>query len=279
MPGNTVNLGQNNVLFSMKKKVFLPLLMVTLALVQCSKDESTPDPIPDFKATNLLATGASAHDILGNDTYSNMVIEAVYNPGFRPTAAAISEFVSFLEERTFKTDISVVYREIPSESVETYSIQQAADLEADVRTLYNEDDTIAIYIYFSDASSEGDDPQNDLVILGASYRNTSMIIYEKTIKSLAAQSSEITEADIESATLMHEFGHLFGLVDLGTPQVNQHQDLLAPNHCDVADCLMQAEIQFGGGMMGMLQSLSAKGSPAPALDPECILDLQANGGK
>lgn len=263
----------------MKKNIFLPLLLITVALVQCSKDDPITEPTPDFKALNLLATGASANDILANDTYSDMVIEAVYNPGFRPTAAAVSEFVSFLEERTFKTDISVVYREIPSEGVETYSIQQAADLEADVRTLYNEDDTIAIYIYFSDASSEGDDPQNDLVTLGASYRNTSMIIYEKTIKSLAAQSSEITEADIESATLMHEFGHLFGLVDLGTPQVNQHQDLLAPNHCDVADCLMQAEIQFGGGMMGMLQSLSAKGSPAPALDPECILDLQANGGK
>lgn len=106
-----------------------------------------------------------------------------------------------------------------------------------------------------------------------------MIIYEKTIKSLAAQSSEISEADIESATLMHEFAHLFGLVDLGTPQVNQHQDPIAPNHCVIDNCLMQAEIQFGGGMMGMLQSLAAKGSPAPALDGECILDLQANGGK
>jgi len=263
----------------MKKNIYLPLLLLTMTLVQCSKDDPITEPTPDFKAANLLATGASAHDILANDTYNDMVIEAVYNPGFRPTAAAIAEFVSFLEARTFKTDISVVYREIPSEGVEKFSIQQAADLEEEVRTQYNEGDTIAIYIYFSDTISDGDDPQNQLVTLGAAYRNTSLIIYEQTIKSLAAQSSEIAEADIEAATLMHEFGHLFGLVDLGTPQVNQHQDPIAANHCIVDDCLMLAEIQFGGGMMGMLQSLSAKGSPAPALDPECILDLQANGGR
>jgi len=263
----------------MKKIVFLPFLLFSLLLIQCSKDDPITEPTPDFKAANLLGTGDSANDILANDTYSNMVIEAVYNPGFRPTALAMADFVSFIEERTFKNDISVVYREIPSEGVETFSIQQAADLEADVRTLYNEDDTIAIYIYFSDTNSEGDDPENELVTLGASYRNTSMIIYEKTIKSLAAQSSSISEADIEAATLMHEFGHLFGLVDLGTPQVNQHQDPIAPNHCVVDNCLMLAEIQFGGGMMGMLESLASKGNPAPALDAECILDLQANGGK
>ncbi|NND15955.1 MAG: hypothetical protein HKN89_06485 [Eudoraea sp.] len=263
----------------MKKKVFLPLLLLTLMLVQCSKDESPSTPTPDFKAANLLATGASANDILANDVYSNMVIEAVYNPGFRPTSAAMAEFVNFLQERTFKLDISVTYREIPSEGVEKFSIQQAADLEEEVRTLYNDGDTIAIYIYFSDTISDGDDPQNQLVTLGASYRNTSMIIYEQTIKALAAQSSEIGETDIESATLMHEFGHLFGLVDLGTAQVNNHSDPTSSNHCITDNCLMQAEIQFGGGMMGMLQSLAAKGSPAPALDAECILDLQANGGK
>ena len=263
----------------MKKIVFLPFLFFSLLLIQCSKDDPITEPTPDFKAANLLATGASANDLLANDTYSNMVIEAVYNPGFRPTALAMADFVSFIEERTFKNDISVVYREIPSEGVETFSIQQAADQESDVRTLYNEDDTIAIYIYFSDANAEGDDPDNQLVTLAAAYRNTSLIVYEKTIKALAAQSSQITEADIEAATLMHEFGHLFGLVDLGTPQVNQHQDPISENHCIVDDCLMQAEIQFGGGMMGMLESLAAKANPAPALDAECILDLQANGGK
>ena len=264
----------------MKFRTYFFLLCMSVLLVQCNKDDSPPVEMPDeSKVGNLLATGASASDILGNTNFSNMVIEAVYNPGFRPTAAAMANFVSFLEERTFKEDISVVYREIPSPGLDEISIQQAAELEDDNRTLYNSGDTIAVYIYFSDALAEGDDLQSGLVTLGAVYRNTSMIIHESTVKFLGTQSTQVTEADIESAVLTHEFGHLLGLVNLGTPQVNFHDDPLSPNHCVVDDCLMLAEIEFGAGMMSMLESRVGKGSVVPVLDAQCILDLQNNGGQ
>jgi len=251
-----------------------------MILAQCAKDDDAPAEMPDnSKAANLLATGASASDILGNTNYSNMVIEAVYDPGFRPTASAMANFINFLQERTFKENISVVYREIPSPGLNEISIQQAADFEDENRTLYNEGNTLAIYIYFSDALAEGDDLQSGLVTLGAVYRNTSMIIYESTVKFLGSKSSEITEADVESATLTHEFGHLLGLVNLGTPQVNFHDDPISPNHCIVDDCLMLAEIEFGDGMMSMLQSRVGKGPIVPVLDAECIRDLQGNGGQ
>ena len=264
----------------MKVRTYLILLFTALLLTQCAKDDDGPVEMPDeSKVGNLLATGASASDILGNTNFTNLVIEAVYNPGFRPTAAAMANFVNFLQERTFKEDISVVYREIPSPGFNEISIQQAAELEDENRTLYNSGDTIAIYIYFSDTLAEGDDLQGGLVTLGAVYRNTSMIIYEETVKFLGSQSAQITEADVETATLMHEFAHLLGLVNLGSPQVNFHDDPLSPNHCIVDDCLMLAEIEFGQGMMGFLESRVGKGPVVPTLDAQCILDLQANGGK
>ena len=105
----------------------------------------------------------------------------------------------------------------------------------------------------------------------------------------------VSTADVESATLNHEFGHLFGLVNIGSPAVNDHEDIqldengdpvldgggnpVGNNHCDVDGCLMRAELQFGVGIMGMLESMAAKGLAIPTLDPECILDLQANGGR
>lgn len=265
----------------MKIRSLLILLCAAFLLTQCNKDDNGPVEMPDdSKLGNLLATGASASDILGNANFSNMVIEVLYNPGFRPTAAAMADFVNFLQERTFKEDISVVYREVPSQGLNEITIQQAAEFEDENRTLYNDGDTIAIYIYFSDSLAEGDDLSSGLVTLGAVYRNTSMIIYESTIKFLGSQSSEISDADIESATLMHEFGHLFGLVNLGTPQVNIHDDPLSPNHCIVENCLMLAEIEFGQGMMGFLEArAAAKGPIVPVLDAECILDLQSNGGQ
>lgn len=264
----------------MKMRSFFVLLCSAFLLIQCAKDDNGPAELPDdSKAGNLLATGASASDILGNSNFSNLVIEAVYNPGFRPTAAAMANFLTYLQERTFKEDISIVYRELPSTGLDEITIQQAADFEDENRTLYNEGDTIAIFIFFADTIAEGDDLQGGLVTLGAVYRNTSMIVFEETLKFLASQSTQVSEADIESATLMHEFGHLFGLVNLGTAQVNTHDDPLSPNHCIVDNCLMLAEIEFGQGMMGMLESRAGKGPVVPSLDAECILDLQANGGR
>ena len=264
----------------MKIRTFFVFLCTAMLLIQCAKDDNGPADQPDdSKVGNLLATGASASDLLGNANFSNMVIEAVYNPGFRPTATAMTNFVTFLQERTSKVDISVVYRELPSTGLNEISIQQVADFEDENRTLYNDGDTIAVFIFFADTIAEGDDLQGGLVTLGAVYRNTSMVIFEETVKFLGAQSSQITESDIESATLMHEFGHLFGLVNLGTPQVNIHDDPLSPNHCIVDNCLMLAEIEFGQGLMGMLESRVGKGPIVPTLDAECILDLQSNGGQ
>ena len=149
-------------------------------------------------------------------------------------------------------------------------------MEAEERTIYNNEKTLAIYIYFADAPEEDDDSEEGLVTLGAVYRNTSMVIYESTIRDLAKKGTSISAATIESATLQHEFAHLFGLVDLGTAMVAPHEDSEAENHCNVQGCIMRAELQFGSGMKRILIS---KNSAIPSLDAACIADLQANGGR
>lgn len=237
---------------------------------------SNPRPDPNIdRSGNLLATGSSASDILGNANFSRLRIEIGFVTGFRPTASAITDFTDYLRQFTFKEDIEVVFNELPSPDEEDLTLQEIAELETNNRTVYNDGDTLGIYIYFADAPSDGDDLDSGLVTLGAVYRNTSMVIYESTIRTLSSRSSVITLANVETATLHHEFGHLFGLVNLGTDPVNDHEDTEAPNHCNVPGCLMRAELQFGGGMMDMMENMGI----VPVLDAECILDLQSNGGR
>ena len=259
------------------------------------------------KSANLLATGDSANDLLSNDSFDKLLIEIAYVTGFQPSEAAMNNFVLFLKQRTFKEDIEIVYTQLDSPNEETLTLEKIADLESDNRTIYNDGTTLAIYIYFADAPSDEDNEDEDLVTLGAVYRNTSMIIHEVTVRKLASKSIIISNADVETSTLNHEFGHLFGLVDLGTPTVNDHEDPEAENHCDVQGCLMRAELQFGGpqnknelaqakigaeaelqascslsgqSVLYMLEQRASKGlASAPGLDSECILDLQGNGGK
>ena len=275
------------------------------SLVTINGDTSVQITINDLTdpSGNLLGTGDSANDLLSNNNFDRLLIQIAFVRGFRPTDQTMANFVQFLQERTFKENIDITYLELDSPGEEDLTLQEIANLESENRTAFNFQNTLAIYIYFADAPSEGDDLDEGLVTVGAVYRNTSMIIYERTIRTLAARRSDVTNTDIETATLNHEFGHLFGLVDLGTVPVNDHEDIDAPNHCNVEGCLMRAELTFGSPMaralvsnakenlvsacslsgnsvLKMLEHRASRGlASAPNLDAECILDLQNNGGK
>lgn len=265
----------------MKKKIFIAFIFVFGFIIACSNDSDDSSTTQSINKTpNLQATGSSANDILSNDNFDRLLIEIAYVEGFQPTGQTVSNFEDYLKERTFKQNIEFSFKSLSSPDEETLVLDEIAELESENRTAYNSGTTLAIYIYFADAPSDGDDEEEGLVTLGAVYRNTSMVIYESTIRDLASRSSTITVTDVETATLNHEFGHLFGLVNLGTVPVNDHEDPDAENHCDVPGCLMRAELQFGAQMMKMMESNASKGSAAvPVLDAECILDLQSNGGR
>lgn len=282
------------------------LLLTFFTLSSCSKksdDDSDNGNGNVNKKGNLLATGASAHDLLSNDKFDKLKIEIAYVTGLKPSTTSMLNFVAYLKTYTFKEDIQVVYLELPSPEEEDLTVQEIADLETKNRTVYNDDKTLAIYIYFADAPAEDDEEEEGLVTLGAVYRNTSMVIHEVTIQKFAQLSTQISNTDIEVATLNHEFGHLFGLVNLGSQVVNEHEDSESTNHCNIEGCLMRAELQFGGSsgksnqnsatnglhsscslsgksILNILKNKSHKGAnSAVPLDAECILDLQSNGGR
>lgn len=265
-----------------KRILILCILSAVFFPLSCSDDADIPgdDPVRIDRSPNLLSAGASGGDILTTEDYDRIQMEIAYVNGFRPTDLALDNLRQFLQERTFKEDISYIFRPLPSPEEEDLTLQEIATLETDNRSTYNEGRTLSVYIYFADAPSVNDDESEGLVTLGAVYRNTSMVIHESTIRDLASKSVLITVAEVESTALIHEFGHLFGLVDLGTPEVNPHEDPQASNHCDVAGCLMRAELEFGTGILSILEKRAAKGlSELPALDAECIRDLQAIGGR
>lgn len=304
----------------MKKSVLFFFSLFLFTFLACSDDSSdnnqtdddqgeTPgNPIAENPA-NFQATGSSANDILSNSNFDALRVEIAFVEDFRPTQEAIDGFEEFLQFHSFKQNIELVFTELPSSGETDFELQEISDLEIENRTVYNDGTTLGIYIYFADAPSEDDDLDEGLVTLGAVYRNTSMVIYESTIRSLAfGTNGALSIADIEGATLNHEFGHLMGLVNLGTVAINDHEDTnddgSGNNHCNVDGCLMLAQLSFNipsaprqnavaGKTIGVqsacsmdgvqfvkqLQANAARGSEiVPDLDPECQLDLSGNGG-
>ncbi|ADV47911.1 hypothetical protein Celal_0572 [Cellulophaga algicola DSM 14237] len=276
----------------MKKSFPVVLLLALFVFVNCSKSTSTDtdnsgstDPNQTVnKIPNLQGTGDSANDFLANTNFDKLLIEIGYVTGFKPDETAIDDFVEFIKETTFKETVEIQYLELSSSGKESLSINEVDEIIQEERTAYNTDDTLALFIYFSDAPSDEDEPEEDLVTLGAAFRNTSLVLYESTIRDLAGKSFLISTGTVETATLHHELGHLLGLVNIGTTMVNPHEGTFTDDddqeqpsqHCNQDGCLMRAELEFGAAMN---KAITAKNGQVPELDVECLRDLKANGGR
>ena len=256
-----------------KVKKLLILFLSVAFIYSCSTEDPGDGNGGINRTANLKALGSSATDLLSDSKFTSMNIELVYVEGQRPTDEAISNFQSFLQTRIHKPDgINISMRSVSSSGKAPFNIEEIVEIEKEERTAYNAGDEIAVWIYFADGSNDND--SNEKFVLGSAFRNTSMVIYEQTIKNFANRNGAPSRAVIEAATLNHEFGHLFGLVDLGTEPVSDHEDSENQGHCSIDGCLMRSSIEFGSGVVDVLN-----GRGVPQLDQACIDDLQSVGGK
>jgi hypothetical protein len=253
------------------KKIIAILTMGFVLFVSCSKEDdlsgNAVNPI-----TNKQTTGSSSNDLLSDNKFKSMIIEVVYVDGFEPSTTAINNFVSFLEARTYKPNgIAIIKRAIPSSGKATFSVTEIAALEDANRTKYNTSDQIAVWVFFVDGKSVLDTSTS--VVLGESYRNTSFVIFEKTVQGLSDSPLEPNRTLLETTVITHEFGHILGLTNLGAPMQSNHEDTAHSKHCNVSSCLMYWASETG-------HSISNRGSgTAPQLDAQCLADLRANGGR
>ncbi|KJD32582.1 membrane metalloprotease [Tamlana nanhaiensis] len=259
----------------MKNKL-LTALFLALIFSSCSNENTSSSENNTInKAANRQATGSSANDLLSDNVFKSITIEIVYVEGFEPTQTAVDNFISFLTDRTNKPNgIVTEKRAIASPGKDVYTINDIADIEREHRKYYNTEDDIAVWAYFSDGKSDSDSEENNTVVLGSAYWNTSFVIYEETLQGFSNQPLEPKRWLLESTVINHEFGHIFGLTNLGSAMQSDHEDTEHPKHCNDEDCLMYWATESSVGIGNM-----ANRNNVPQLDAQCIADLQANGGK
>ena len=251
----------------------LYILFTTVLLISCQKDDDS-DAVDDLKAENRKSLGTSAEDLLSDDIYTNLVVELVYSGLYKPTDDAVNDFRNFLNERLNKPgSITFIETQINESSGAPFTVGEIQAIEDENRTRYTDGNTIAVYVFFSNGSSSND--TNTSVTLGTAYMNTSIVVYEKTLKDIALANPQIALRDLESTTLQHEFGHILGLVNIQDDDIHtNHEDPAHNKHCVVEECLMYFESNLRSQV---IQRFSGRNTVAE-LDPLCIEDLQAKGG-
>ena len=255
-------------IFTSRNYLFFFSLFLLLFL-GCSKDR---DDVASAASPNNRVLGTSANDFLADDVFRSLKIEILYVEGFAPSTAALESLITFLQKYTKKPEgITIVKSAIVSPQSEPFTTTQVRELEDSHRTVFNRGDRLGVFIFFANTKSAKQ--EENKLILGTAYRNTSMVIFEKTVQELS-KSSLVPEATIEATAMKHEFGHLFGLVNIGSPSQIDHEDTENDSHCTLESCLMAAEIAFGSGTVKLL-----KQEENIEFGKDCLLDLQANGGK
>jgi len=250
----------------MKTKAFIAAMLI-FSVTACKK-ETTFINNPNADDLHNKAVGFSANQLLSSGTYKSLKIEVQYMTGYAPDAAALNHLQSVLNAYLNKTSgITIVTKEIPASSSTTLSIDQVRTIEEQNRTVFTTGDQIGVYFLYTNGNF------TDNAVLGAAYRNTSMVLFGKKIHDNSGGLGQASRTKLEATVLEHEFGHILGLVDLGSTMQTTHKDAAHGNHCNNSNCLMYYASETTD-ILGFLIT-----GNIPPFDTNCIADLHANGGK
>lgn len=246
-------------------------IIATLLILGCfigCKKEVTFSNNPDADSFHNKTVGASANELLGAGTYKSLKIEVQYMTGYAPDASALNHLQSVLNTYLNKpAGITIVTKEIAASSSPALSIDQVKTIEEQNRTVFTMGDQLGVYMLYTNGNF------TDNNVLGAAFRNTSMVIFGKTIHDNSGALGQTSRAKLEGTVLDHEFGHILGLVDLGSAMQVNHKDATHGNHCSNTNCLMY----YASDTKDILGFLLT--GNIPSFDANCIADMHANGGK
>ncbi len=243
------------------------IILALVCFIACKK-EGTFSNNPDADALHNKAVGASANELLSSGTYKSLKIEIQYMTGYAPDASALTHLQNVLNTYLNKpSGITIVTKEITASSSSALSIDQVRNIEEQNRTVFTGGDQLGVYVLYTN----GDFTDNN--VLGAAFRNTSIVIFGKTIHDNSGALGQTSRTKLEGTVLDHEFGHILGLVDIGSPMQTNHKDAAHGNHCSNTNCLMYYSSD-SKDILGFLLT-----GNIPPFDANCIADMHANGGK
>ena len=252
----------------MKPVVYI-ILVFAISFFQCKKStEEYSGYVGTHNYSSQSFPGSSAKDFLRSTTYKSLTIEVQYMPGLKPSPSSVDILTQMLNERLNKPlGIYVVYKEIDPTLQTNFSIEDISEIESLNRTVKTHTDQLGAYILLIDGSFF----ENS--ILALAYHNTSICVFGEPLKYYSGGLVEDTKTKVLAILFMHEFGHLFGLVNSGTSMTVNHEDGESASHCINNSCLMHQTFNKNS------RDVFNNNIDIPSFDNNCISDLRASGGK
>jgi hypothetical protein len=147
------------------------------------------------------------------------VIEVDYVSGHKPTQSAIDLMKTRMNEVVQKDSITVIIDDVIPSQKANLALDDFEALKSQYKDYSDNDSTVVTYVLYLDSNSVDD--TDDGRVLGLAYSHSTVVMFDETIENAA--SLRFSATDIERAVLVHEFGHILGLVNNGVPMVKNHE--------------------------------------------------------
>ncbi|MBI4393042.1 MAG: hypothetical protein HY556_04480 [Euryarchaeota archaeon] len=192
--------------------------------------------------------GDAAKDIVSGSTYSRLVVEIDYEVGGDPNSEAVNLMENRLLANTGKIDIDVVKEAgvAGKGAGAKYTFDEVNRLMQGARSRSTGGDTAVIHVLYVNGGSTTD--QGSSQVLGAAYCATCIVMFKGNIRENTRSDGSLPitgkpeEKLVESAVLVHEVGHIMGLVNVGTPMVTPHEDSAHKGHSISKQSVMYWEV-------------------------------------
>jgi hypothetical protein len=250
------------------------LALAALALVAGCGGGAAAAPQPVGRAgASLAQAGDVALDYVAAQPYASLLVEVDFVQGVAPDPDALEVLRETLARRLSKPE--GVYLVIDSEIPRSFarSRWQQGDLlaiESQFRRNHTGDRAnptqAVLWLVYLPGRLEGE--EGGVRALGVAFGASAIAVFPESIeRTTPAEAREVVEALV----LVHESGHIAGLVNNGLPMVRQHEDPENARHDDGARCVMHHRIETGE-LWRLLD--------APPLEfcHACRLDLYDAGG-
>ena len=199
---------------------------------------TTPGCLEDLKDEIVScenSTGACRYEILRSTDYSRLHIEINYVTEHAPDSGAVDLLKQRIQEVTDKTSITVSQSSFGSTD-NSYTLEEILEIENNERTRSKSGNTFVIHILYLNGEYEDNDQT-----LGLAYSGSSFALFKEKIDDSAFLL--ISSTDIEKSVIVHEFGHLLGLVNNGYQSPHDHEDPQHPHHSNNDESVMYWAIE------------------------------------
>jgi hypothetical protein len=219
-----------------------------------------------FESSDEKVLGDNAKGYLQDRKYKRLIVEIDYVSGFFPTSEVLDTLKNRINFYCDKDQVLIFKDEIPK-TQSSYSLDDIKKLEKEHRDYRTSDsDIVAYFLYLNGFYSE------DSNVLGIAYSVSAIAIFKEKIYGINIPiwaANQVNHVDYERSVVVHEFGHLLALVNIGYESDRNHEDT-RENHCIHKDCVMYYSIETAS-----IIDLITQDDPKPPSDfgNDCRYDL------